>query len=86
MLTRFQEVAKAGEDLIQTDIPSSLLSFPVPLAAKAKEQPVQTLEPTPEGAGLDTDHPDAAQYAHVLIQHALYPPSPTATPGSGSDG
>jgi LCP family protein required for cell wall assembly len=82
VLTRFQEVAKAGEDLIQTDIPSSLLSFLVPLAAKAKEQPVQTLELTPEGGGIDTDHPDAAQYAHVreLIQQALYPPSPTATP------
>ncbi len=49
---------------------------------------MQTLELTPEGAGIDTDHPDAAQYAHVreLIQQALYPPSPTATPGSGSDG
>ena len=82
VLTRFQEVAKAGEDLIQTDIPSSLLSFLVPLAAKAKEQPVQTIELTPEGANIDTDHPTAAEYAHVreLIQQNLYPPSPTATP------
>lgn len=82
VLTRFQEVAGAGEDLVQTDIPASLLPFLVELAVKAKEQPVVTLELTPEGAGIDTDEPSAEAYAHVreLIQQALYPPSPTPTP------
>ncbi|MFT3798433.1 LCP family protein [Microbacterium sp.] len=82
VLTRFQQVAAAGEDLVQTDIPASLLPFLVELAAKAKEQPVQTLELTPDGAGIDTDEPSAEAYAHVreLIQQALYPPSPTPTP------
>ena len=82
MLTRFQEVAAAGEDLVQTDIPSSLLGFFVNLAVKAKDQPVQTLELTLDGAGIDTDEPTAEAYAHVreLIQQALYPPSPTPTP------
>lgn len=82
VLTRFQEVAAAGEDLVQTDIPSSLLGFFVNLAVKAKDQPVQTLELTLDGAGIDTDNPTPEAYAHVreLIQQALYPPSPTPTP------
>lgn len=82
VLTRFQDVAKAGEDLVQTDIPAGLLPFLVDLAVKAKEQPVETIELTPKGAGIDTDRPTAAEYAHVreVIQQALYPPSPSPTP------
>ena len=70
VLTRFQQVAAAGEDLVQTDIPSGMLPFLMDLAVKAKEQPVQTLELTPEGAGIDTDEPTAEEYAHVreLVQ------------------
>lgn len=84
VLTRFNEVAKAGEDLVQTDIPNGLLSFLVPLAAKSKELPVQTLELTPEGAGIDTDEPTAEEYAHVreIVQQNLYPPSPSPDPDS----
>ncbi|KXC04688.1 LCP family protein [Microbacterium hominis] len=82
VLSRFQAVAAAGEDLVKTDIPDSMLGYLVQLGVKAKEQPVQTLELTPEGAGIDTDEPTADEYAHVrdLIQQALYPPSPTPTP------
>ncbi len=81
VLSRFQAVAAAGSDLVKTDIPDSMLGFLVQLGVKAKEQPVQTLELTPEGAGIDTDNPTADQYAHVrdLIQQALYPPSPSPT-------
>lgn len=84
VLTRFNEVAKAGEDLVQTDIPNGLLSFLVPLAAKSKALPVQTLELTPEGAGIDTDEPTAEEYAHVreIVQQNLYPPSPSPDPDS----
>lgn len=79
VLSRFQAVAAAGSDLVKTDIPDSMLGFLVQLGVKAKEQPVQTLELTPEGAGIDTDNPTSEQYGHVrdLIQQALYPPSPT---------
>ena len=81
VLSRFQAVAAAGSDLVKTDIPDSMLGFLVQLGVKAKEQPVQTLELTPEGAGIDTDNPTPDQYAHVrdLIQQALYPPSPSPT-------
>ena len=71
---------------MQTDIPSGLLPFLIDLAVKAKEQPVQTLELTPEAAGIDTDEPTSDEYAHVrdLVQQALYPPSPS--PDSDSAG
>ncbi|KXZ61337.1 Biofilm regulatory protein A precursor [Microbacterium laevaniformans] len=83
VLSRFQAVAAAGSDLVKTDIPDSMLGFLVQLGVKAKGQPVQTVELTPEGAGIDTDNPTPDQYAHVrdLIQQALYPPSPSPTSG-----
>lgn len=78
VLTRFQEVAAAGQNLVQTDIPTSMLGYFVDLAMKAKEQPVTTIELTPAG-GVDDRNPD---YAAVLemVQQALHPPSPTPAP------
>ncbi|WP_292831388.1 LCP family protein [Microbacterium sp.] len=83
VLLRFQEVAGAGEDLVQTDIPESLLPFLSGLAVKAKEQPVATIELTMDGAGIDPDQPSADDWAHVrdLVQTTLHPP--TATPAAG---
>jgi LCP family protein required for cell wall assembly len=78
VLTRFQDVASAGQALIQTDLPQSLLPFLADLALKAKEQPVTTIELTPEG-GIDEYEPDFA-YIHELVQQALHPPTPTPTP------
>jgi LCP family protein required for cell wall assembly len=78
VLTRFQDVATAGADIVQTDLPQSLIPFLADLALKAKELPVQTIELTPEG-GIDEHEPDFA-YAQELVQQALHPPAPTATP------
>ena len=47
VLTRFQDVAAAGADVVQTDLPQSLIPFLAELALKAKELPVQTIELTP---------------------------------------
>jgi len=82
VLTRFQDVAAAGEDLVQTDLPQAMLAYFIDLAVKAKEQPVTTIELTPEGANIDTEEPTAEQYAHVreLMQQTLHPPTPTPTP------
>ena len=75
-------IADAGKQVVKTDIPKQMLSYFVQLGSKAKDQPVQTLELTLDGAGIDTDKPTPEAYAHVreLIQQALYPPSPTPTP------
>jgi LCP family protein required for cell wall assembly len=78
VLTRFSDVAAAGQDLIQTDLPQSLLPFLAELALKAKEQPVTTIELTPEG-GIDEYEPDFA-YIQQLVQQALHSPTPTPTP------
>lgn len=78
VLTRFQDVAAAGADIVETDLPQSLIPFLADLALKAKEQPLSTLELTPEG-GIDEHEPDFA-YIQELIQQTLHPPSPTPTP------
>ncbi len=78
VLTRFGDVAAAGQDLIQTDLPQSLLPFLAELAIKAKEHPVTKIELTPEG-GIDEYEPDFA-YIQQLVQQALHPPTPTPTP------
>jgi LCP family protein required for cell wall assembly len=78
VLTRFQDVATAGQNLIQTDLPQSLLPVLGELALKAKEQPVTTIELTPEG-GVDEHNPDFA-YVQELVRQALHPPTATPAP------
>jgi len=78
VLTRFQEVAGAGADIIRTDLPQSLVPFLAELALKAKELPVTTIELTPDG-GVDEHEPDYA-YVQDLVRTALHPPTPTPTP------
>lgn len=84
VLTRFSEVVSAGKNLVQTDVPDSLLPFLVDLAAKAKDQDVQNLELTPKGADLDPDDPTAEDWERVraLVHDLLHPPSPTPSPES----
>ncbi|HCJ48444.1 MAG TPA: transcriptional regulator [Microbacterium sp.] len=84
VLTRFSEVVAAGKNLVQTDVPDSLLPFLVDLAVKAKDQDVQDLELTPKGAGIDPEDVSADDWARVrtLVDGLLHPPSPTPTPES----
>ena len=72
VLTRFNEVVVAGTDLVETDLPQSLIPALVDLGLKAKEQPVQTLELTPAG-GIDEFDPDYA-YIAQLLDATLHPP------------
>ncbi|QEW00646.1 LytR family transcriptional regulator [Microbacterium caowuchunii] len=81
VLTRFQEVAAAGQHLVQTDIPQSMLGYFVELAIKAKEQPITTIELTPLN-GIDDRDPDYA-YIHELVQQTLYPPPPATSEPAG---
>jgi len=81
VLTRFQDVAAAGTAIVETDLPQGLIAPTlVDLALKAKEQPVTTLELTPEG-GIDEYDPDYA-YVQQLVQATLHPPAATEDPAS----
>ena len=75
VLTRFQEVADAGADLVSTDVPQSFIPTLLDLALKAREQEVTTIELTPDG-GIDEHEPDW-EYIHQLVQSTLHPPEPT---------
>lgn len=79
VLTRFNEIAAAGTAIVETDLPQSMLPYFADLGLKAKEQPVSTLELTPDG-GIDEFDPDY-DYIRELIQTTLHPPS--ATPSGG---
>ena len=69
VLTRFQDVAKAGAQVVKTDIPQGTLGRFVELAVKAKGQPVTALELVPPLIP-DPSAPDYAQI-HQLAADAL---------------
>lgn len=75
VLTRFQAIAGAGADLVETDLPEGLVPTLVDLALKAKELPVATIELTPE-FGIEEFDPDYA-YIQELVQQTLHPPTPS---------
>ena len=47
VLTKFQGIAKAGSQVVKTDIPQSMLSYFVDLAVKSKSLPIQDLDLVP---------------------------------------
>ncbi|HET9860677.1 MAG TPA: LCP family protein [Nocardioidaceae bacterium] len=58
VVTKFEKIARASEDVISTDLPASELGRFVELALKAKSQPLATVSFVPPL--VDTAHPDIA--------------------------
>ena len=56
LLTRFQSIASAGEQIVRTDIPQDQLGSFVDLALKAKSQPMQRLTIGPPDFGTAEDN------------------------------
>ena len=79
VLAHFQEVAAAGTNTVETDLPQGLIAPTlVDLALKAKDQPVSTIELTPDG-GVDEFDPDYAQ-VQQMVHDKLHPPTETEAP------
>lgn len=77
VLSKFEEIAKAGTEVVNTDIPQSMLGYFTNLAMKTKELPIKTVELVPDN-GVDPLDPDF-DYIRQLINEALAPP-PTDDP------
>ncbi|UOE44477.1 LCP family glycopolymer transferase [Agromyces larvae] len=75
VLSKFQEIAAAGSQVVKTDVPQSMLGYFVNLATKAKEltTPVVDIPLVPDN-GFDPEDPDYA-YALQLVQQAVVPPA-----------
>jgi LCP family protein required for cell wall assembly len=78
VLSKFQEIAKAGTKVVNTDIPQSMLGYFTQLAMKTKELPMINVELVPDN-GVDPLDPDY-DYIRQLINEALYPPVATEEP------
>ena len=68
VITKFQKIAKASEQLVTTDLPASELGTFAELAMKARSQPVSTVSFVPPA--IDTSHPDVPKI-HRMIAAAI---------------
>lgn len=73
VLMRFQEIAKAGVNLVATDIPESMLGRFVPLAGKAKNFDPVMVQLTPPN--VDPEDPDYTTI-HQLVADGIAAASP----------
>ncbi|RNE59113.1 LytR family transcriptional regulator [Cryobacterium tepidiphilum] len=72
VLVKFQGVAKAGEQVVKTDIPQSMLGYFVSLASKTKSQPITTVELTPAN-DVDPENPDYGQIRDLVAAGLVVP-------------
>ena len=75
VLTKFESVARAGKQVVKTDVPQGMLGYFVNLAAKTKSLPVNSLPMIPAN-GVDPEKPDYAAI-QAKVAAAL---APTTTP------
>lgn len=72
VLSKFQDVAEAGTQVIKTDVPQGMLGYFVQLGLKTKSQPIETIELAPPE--VDPEDPDF-DVVHSLVQEGLFPDS-----------
>ncbi|PPL19493.1 LCP family protein [Microterricola pindariensis] len=78
VLSKFEDIAKAGTKVVNTDIPQSMLGYFTQLAMKTKELPMVNVELVPDN-GVDPLDPDF-DYIRELVNEAVYPPVATEEP------
>ena len=79
VLSKFQEIAAAGSQVVKTDVPQGMLGYFVDLASKTKELPIIDVPLVPDN-GVDPEDPDY-EYIRQLVQQAVFPP--TQEPAEG---
>jgi LCP family protein required for cell wall assembly len=77
VLTRFQQIASAGEKLVKTDIPSPMLSSYVDLAIKARTLGITSVSLVPPT--IDVIHPNFEEI-QAMIKTAMAGPIASPTP------
>ncbi len=77
VLTKFQDIARAGAQVVKTDIPQATLGYFVDLASKTRSIPVTTVELVPSN-DVDPEDPDFA-YIREIIAAAVAPVEPEPT-------
>lgn len=73
VVSKFQDIAKAGAQVMKTDIPQSMLGYFVDLGTKTRALPVDQLQLVPPT--IDPTDPDYTQI-HRLVQQTVAPASP----------
>lgn len=76
LIVKFQDIAKAGAQVVRTDIPEGMVPTFVSLAKKTVKQPITTIELVPPL--VDPFYPDYATI-HAMVAEAVAP-KPTETP------
>jgi LCP family protein required for cell wall assembly len=77
VLTKFQEIAKAGAQVVKTDVPAAMLGSFVTLGEKGRKLPVAQLELVPPE--FDSAHPDYNKI-HAAVKAAIAPVKSTEKP------
>jgi anionic cell wall polymer biosynthesis LytR-Cps2A-Psr (LCP) family protein len=70
--TKFQAVAKAGAQVVSTDIPQPMLAYFIQLGQKTRTLPIEHLNLVPPE--FDGVHPDYA-YIQSRVQQEIAPPA-----------
>ena len=70
VVSKFQDIAKAGSQVMKTDIPQSMLGYFVDLGMKTRKLPISQLELVPPT--IDPTDPDYTQIRQLVTQ-ALHP-------------
>lgn len=77
VLTKFQAIAKAGAQVVKTDVPAAMLGSFVALGEKGRKLPVAQLELVPPE--FDSAHPDYDKI-HAAVKAAIAPRKTTSKP------
>jgi LCP family protein required for cell wall assembly len=77
VLTKFQDIAKAGAQVVKTDIPASMLGHLVEIGEKGRKLPVAQLELVPPI--YSSDHPDFDKM-RAAVTAAVAPVKASSTP------